>query len=555
MGAGPEAEARSIRDIGNIRAEEAQQKGAIRANLAQGLGQTVNEGYTAYRDDKADKMWAGFLAKIAAPSDFDRGQEGLFFPDTKVPGLSAPPLTPRTITDETYEVPLAETPETGEEFFMPEGRNILTQTLEGPTGTGTEADPVLSPDQFVGPRQALPPDQLGDTPSVMKKIRFRGPSQSEGVLGDMTGADKKPYEPYRGQFFRNVTDHGLHDIESLRAEAVRAGMSGDQIARKIAESTEHNKGVTAFTTQNRAFKMSDLKIRQEGLLATILGNNPRPTNELRATLVRAFGPTKGSEDFKTYADGWKALTDLQSGNFENMEEKLNLLVGLLELSDSPDTRQQAYDQIIGVLEGAGIEVPQEIKEMRADPEALRDVFTRAFSEEQLTTTFAAQELKLEHAVDNARTPEEKKVAEDILARFHQRDTARHTRGRAPLDEGREPRPYATVVEMWVDAQEEYDDTIAEIEEAEVTGIFFGEYSFDKTDYSKDEAQRRRKVATDRLERVKQRLAPWMPADFSEDAADKWHPPLVAPDQEGVPTVSSGLRNSAGLYLPSRGVNP
>jgi hypothetical protein len=188
-----------------------------------------------------------------------------------------------------------------------------------------------------------------------------------------------------------------------------------------------------------------------------------------------------------------------------------------------------YDQIISTFEGAGIEVPQEIKEMTPDPEVLRGVFARAFPEEP-EATFAAQELKLEHAVANARTPEERKIAEAAYARFIKGDIARHDRRRAPLGEGKDPVPPVAVTVMLIEAEEEYDDAIAEIEEAEVTGRLWD--GFDYIDFSKDEAQRRRKVATDKLERVKQRLSRWIPI---EDTADKWRPPLVAPDQApGVP---------------------
>jgi hypothetical protein len=408
MGAGPEAEARSIREVGNIRAQESQQKGAIRSNLAQGLGQTVNQGYAAYRDAKADEMWAGFLSKIAAPSDFDRGQEGSFYtdPNIEVPGLSAPPLTPQITTSETGTVALAETPETGEEFFMPEARDTLTQTFEGPTTTQTL------------PYEGAP------QPTVVP--------ETLGVLGDMTGADKKPYEPYRGQFFQNVTDHGLHDIESLRVEAARAGMSGDQMARKIAESTAHNQSVTAFTTQNRAFEMSDLQIRQEGLLATILGNDPHPTDQLRATLVRALGPTKGLEIFGIYSDSYKALQEIQQNNFENAGPKLRAILAAVQLTGNPVVQGELLDGVLNIFEEAGTPMPPEFRGKTV--QEWETIVNRAYPEEAPTTQWGYErqlQADLANGVPGAKAAWENYLqSRTDVTQATQRATAPQNSGRA-----------------------------------------------------------------------------------------------------------------------------
>ena len=692
MGAGPEAEARSIRDIGNIRAEEAQQKGVIRSNLVQGLGQTVNQGYTAYRQEKADRIhqklleemnpaalrhvgedrvrpmnWnalssamidtpvpqdrppgkkaytppsadtplpmpdrepepfsgklretigpyaAGFLRNVipdasveepdeALPPDMVRRPDGrqkgegyfgvLQRPDGRVSTelsinesenpllfnedgsrILYPSLVP-TLTQEEIEWALAQPNRPGMFSDHPTGHSILRKAeahalMRIKAGKSTFATSEDAPIGAVsigdtGSFSGLSTEQRGKMFSMPPGQPFRASTEAKlpvekaapapETMGEVLAPPAPLVQRDRGEkprLYRYLTEGNLRDIAGLSRAMAREGVGADQIRRILAEDTAHNESVTTFNEQDRARGMRETTIRQENLLAHVLALNPEPSAELRERFINIFGPTDGIAKFKTYTDGVKALTDLQSGNFENMSEKLNTLVGLLELSDSPATRQQVYDQIIGVFEGAGIEVPQEIKEMPADPEVLRGVFARAFPEEP-EATFAAQELKLEHAVANARTPEEKKVAEDNLARFIKGDIARHDRRRAPLGEGSDRVPPVAVVEMLIDAEEEYDDTIAEIDEAKVTGIFFGEYSLDETDYSKDEDERRRKVATARLERVKQRLKRWIPI---EDTADKWRPPLVAPDQEGVPTVSSGLRNSAGLYLPSRGVNP
>tara|TARA_R110000824_G_scaffold39304_3_gene118964 strand:+ start:229 stop:2010 length:1782 start_codon:yes stop_codon:yes gene_type:complete len=312
MGAGPEAEARSIRDIGNIRAQEAQQKGAIRANLAQGLGQTVNQGYTAYREAKADDMWAGFLSKLAARSDTD--------PDIEVP--EPPALTPRTTTSETYRPEDSTTTIDG---------GVIA---EGPTTT-----------QML-PYEGAPQPTVVPEPS--------------GVLGDMTGAAPQLYPPVRGRVFQNVTNHGLHDIEALRAEAAREGMSGDQMARKIAESTAHNQSVTAFNTENRLLEMSDLEIQQEAIVATILGKNPRPTAELRDTLMSSpLGPTKGLKYFQTYADATKALQEFQQNNFENARTNLKALIAASRMSGNPRVQGEVLNQLLDGLEGTGIPIPPE----------------------------------------------------------------------------------------------------------------------------------------------------------------------------------------------------
>ena len=417
------------------------------------------------------------------------------------------------------------------------GLSVFATPEDAPIGTVSIGD--LERYSEIVPEQADRGKMFSMTPaqpfrdSTEAKLPAEKAAPAPETMGEMLAPTVVP-TVQRGQgepppLYRYLTDGNLRDVAKLSRAMAEEGVGADQIRRIVAEDTAHNQSVTTFNEEDRARGMRETAIRQENLLAHVLELNPEPSAELRERFINIFGPTDGIAKFKTYTEGAKALADLESGNFENMQGKLNMLVGLLELSESPSMRQQVYDQIISTFEGAGIEVPQEIKEMPADPEVLRGVFARTFPEEP-EATFAAQELKLEHAVDNARTPEERKIAEAAYARFIKGDIARHDRRRAPLGEGKDPVPPVAVTVMLIEAEEEYDDAIAEIEEAEVTGRLWD--GFDYIDFSKDEAQRRRKVATDKLERVKQRLSRWIPI---EDTADKWRPPLVAPNQApGVP---------------------
>jgi hypothetical protein len=357
MGAGPEAEARSIRDVGDIRAEEAIQKGGIRSNLVRGLGETISQGYAGYRNAKADDMWAGFLGELHPDVnlDFDRmemAESPVPWGITPGPDLEpAPPLTPQITSSETYrtddptitidEAPTAEGP-------------ITTQTL---------------------PYEGAPQPTVVPEPS--------------GVLGDIPGVAPRPDErsqPYGGQFFRNVTRHGLHDLEALRAQAARAGMGADQIARKIAESTAHNQGVTAFNQENSRLEMSDLEIRHEALLGTILGQNPRPTVELRSTLTSAFGATKGLEIFGTYTSSFEALQDIQQNNFENAGQKLRAILAGVRLTGNPRVQGELLDGIMSTFEEAGVPIARELQGRTV--QEWEAIINRAFPEEMPTTRWA-----------------------------------------------------------------------------------------------------------------------------------------------------------------------
>jgi hypothetical protein len=402
MGAGPAAEAQSIRDVGAIRAQESLQKGDIRSNLIGGLGETASQGYAAYRDAKADDMWAKFLAEHA-PLDFDRmtlsdsptpwAAGGVQMPDPEPP----PPLTPQTTTSEIYR----------------------------------GSDPAIT----------IEGDATAEGPTITHALPYEGAPQptlaagTPGVLGNMTGvapgASRTP-QPDRGQFFSHITNHGLHDVVSLRARASREGMSEDQIARKIAESSAHNQSALSFIQQNSALQMSDQAMRREGLLATILGQNPQPTPELMATMVAALGPEEGARIFEVYTSSLQALQDLQQNNFENAGASLRAIMAGVRLTNNPQAQATLLENIAGTFEAAGVPLPPEWQGLTVDQ--WDAVIDQAFPLEDSATTQWGYEQQLQDDLANG-VPGAKAAWDNYLQRRTEvtRATQRPT---APANSGR-----------------------------------------------------------------------------------------------------------------------
>jgi hypothetical protein len=332
MGQPSAIQARSVREIGDIRAGEALQKGAATAQMIGSLGEITQEGYAGYQEAKADDIYSELLMELA-----DREEKMLATKqETEVTepvyehGRWSGTLTPRTTTSETGEISeqtLRETviqtpsgPQTGVDRI-----DIGSATWEGPTGTGTEAEPVLSPDQFVGPRQALPPDQ------------FVGPRQ-EGVLGDMPGMAKKMAiqlaPPSQGRRYKYVTDDGRHDISALRKALRERGVSRKHIRRLLSQATERNESITRFNVESERLGESAEDRRLDLEVMQLYEND---TLEMEDFLK--LGP-KGPELYKTHLLLKNAQISLETAELEqvpvilrNVYAYINTLFGTDEMKN------------------------------------------------------------------------------------------------------------------------------------------------------------------------------------------------------------------------------
>ena len=65
MGQPSAIQAQSVREIGDIRAGEARQKGAATAQMIGSLGEITQQGYAGYRKEKADRIHQKLLEEIS----------------------------------------------------------------------------------------------------------------------------------------------------------------------------------------------------------------------------------------------------------------------------------------------------------------------------------------------------------------------------------------------------------------------------------------------------------------------------------------------------------
>jgi hypothetical protein len=345
MGAGPEAEARSIRDIGNIRAQEAQQKGAIRANLAQGLGQTVNQGYTAYRDAKADEMFNTLTGQLTLEAQRKSVGEG--------PG--GPP-----VVDWSQGAPWGGTPRTREQIFG--DRPPEPATSDDVPQTGAQWDQryggvSLEPGPY--DREPLP-----EAPEVPPAVPEEPDTQTmAGLVGDITGTSTLT-EPRTSPFVHVLRD-GQYNIQSLTAALADEGVARDQIDRLMGRATQYNASIKAMNEESRAYQIEESKIENANLFAQAVARHPDLGPELLSEAIAIYG-IEGAEIYEGLMKGVRARQEIAEGKTEGLQENIHAIATMLEFAVHPAMQQQLSRALVQSIEDAGQPVLREMYDFTPD---------------------------------------------------------------------------------------------------------------------------------------------------------------------------------------------
>jgi hypothetical protein len=409
MGAGPEAEARSIREVGNIRAQEAQQKGAIRSNLAQGLGQTVNQGYTAYREAKADEMFNVLTGQLTTkaqyesvgedfprPMDFSKMPKGPtredIFSNRPIPDVGSEALpTPRVTHDDV--------PQTGAQWDQRYG------------GVSPAIDPGPSPEGQVGeivdiptPEATIPlPEAPVSPPAVPQDMTLEGTPDAAAPLGAIDGADigtgeapisppvppevppAVPGEPDtqtmagllegltgtstlaepRTSPFVHVLRDGQYNIQSLTAALADKGVARDQIDRLMGRATQYNASIKAMNEESRDYQIEESKIENANLFAQAVARHPDLGPELLTEAIAIYG-TEGAKIYEGLMKGVRARQEIAEGKTEGLQENIHSIATMLEFAVHPAMQQQLSRALVQSIEDAGQPVLPEMYDFTPD---------------------------------------------------------------------------------------------------------------------------------------------------------------------------------------------
>ena len=255
MGAGPEAEARSIREVGNIRAQEAQQKGAITAGLVGNLTQMASTEYDRYKERKADEAFQQLVGKIS-PKALEAVGEDRVRP-----------------VDWSQGAPWGGTPRTREQIFGERPPGVAIGTVATP-----EMDPGPSPEGQMGEIVDIPTPEatipLPETPVSPPAVPEEPDTQTmAGLLG--TGTP----EPLP-RLYEHVFDDGRFDVKTLPTALAREGVSREQIDRLMGRAVEYNAAVTAQNDETRARGLDERLLQKDRLLSRLLLQDEDPSLEM-----------------------------------------------------------------------------------------------------------------------------------------------------------------------------------------------------------------------------------------------------------------------------------
>jgi hypothetical protein len=353
MGAGPEAEARSIRDIGNIRAQEAQQKGAIRANLAQGLGAVAQGAYGTYKQHKIDQLVAEVANRINPAALAYVGEDRV-----------------RPV-DWSQGAPWGGTPRTREQILGDRPPGVAIGTVATP-----EIDPSLSPAGHIDatgsievPSPADGPEFAGvweergtwDQPLTDEEAAFGGGVEARPVTRPTLGDVVAPPVPQdRGEpprLWLNRTPEGVFDIGAIAEQLQREGLTSAEIDPEMARLNEYNTAQITLNDREKALGVDARTLRVDRSLGILFRQNPNPSfNEI---LGAVEGDTEQALDIqKTMAEGQKAKADIINGQFENLSGKLQAMMAAIDVFSTPSSQQAAWDLAKGELLASG-QVPKE----------------------------------------------------------------------------------------------------------------------------------------------------------------------------------------------------
>lgn len=314
MGQPSAIQAQSVREIGGIRAEEALQKGAATAQMIGSLGQITQQGYAGYQDEKADAIYDELVNSGEAHSDYALYQ-------TEAEGM--PETTPEAIPEATPVI--GAYPQTGPQW-----------------------------DELYGGIPMPPGDEAVSIPSA---------ETGAGTLADIPGAIPEA-EPYRGRKEKYRTNDKRHDVAALRQELSKRGVSPRQIQRLIAEATEHNASITAFTAENDRRRETDEATNHDLIITDLVARGLTSRDDF----IEALGAKKGLETYQA----WISLEALESqlrtakseelfALFKKMSVVIPLLVSTGQAQDSvikgmvEQLRPHLGDEATDALAAGGME--------------------------------------------------------------------------------------------------------------------------------------------------------------------------------------------------------
>ena len=318
MGAGSRARAQSIREVGDIRAKEALEKGAITSQMIGSLGQIAGEGYESHQEAKADQIYNDLIKTIDKETiSFDRTDR---LHPQDMPGASTG-VGPAPPTEQvSYESGAREgdyengiyTEEPIQDIVppSPESLDRVGYTSEGPgysrINTGDTG--------FLGPQMPGSGTGLNEPPPPV-------PDQSwPGVLGDITEGQRAD----RGRLFTHITDDGRHDITTLRSALIEKGVPPTQVRRLLSRASERNEAIAQFNEANAKENAREEDIQHDRNLIVLYetyGNHPT-----QSQFIQVLGRKRGMEDYTKYLNLENASSVLRQAQRENLPSVLRSIV-------------------------------------------------------------------------------------------------------------------------------------------------------------------------------------------------------------------------------------
>ena len=371
MGAGPEAQARSIREIGNIRAQEAQQKGAITAGLVGNLSDIGQSAYGTYRQNKIDKLVAEVANRInpaaltyvgedrVRPMDWNALSPAMMdtpVPQDRPPGKKA--YTPPS-ADTPLPMPDRETePFSGQlgETIGPYAAGFLRDVL--PDASVEEPDEVLRPEKHSRlTSEGIPVFRANREAKLLTEKEVPVPE----TMGEVLATPAPSIPPYRGEkpsLWLNKTAEGVFDIGAIAEQLQREGLTRAEIDPEMARLNEYNTAQIALNNREKELGLDARTLRVDRSLGSLFVQNPNPSfNEI---LVAVEGDTEQALDIqKTMAEGQKAILDISNGQVENLIPKVQAMLALIDVFPALSSKQAALDLAKGELVASG-QVPKEL---------------------------------------------------------------------------------------------------------------------------------------------------------------------------------------------------
>ena len=344
MGEGPAAEARSIREVGNIRAEEAQQKGAITAGLVGNLTQLASIGYDRYRETKADEIFQRLVGKktqasYAAvgedrmrPMDFSKMPKG----PTREDIFSNRPTPTKRVTPD-------DVPQTGAQWDQRYG------------GVSPAIDPGPSPEDQMGEIVDIPTPEattpLPEAPVSPPAVPGEPATQTmAGLLGTVTP------EP-TPRLFEHVFNDGRFDVQTLPTALAREGVSRDHIDRLMGRAVEYNTAVTAQNDETRARGLDARLLEKDRLLSRLLLQDEDPSLEMVLS-IPGVSPQEAVNIHNTIRSAKQAQANLENAQGENFLTDTKTILALARFLPDEESGNRVVQESMKRITKAGNLTPE-----------------------------------------------------------------------------------------------------------------------------------------------------------------------------------------------------